>query len=158
MMKLTTKFLNFLDKVGRKRVIMDRVSAEPYLERYYVFLKDRKSFPFNVLLHKFLKGDPDDVHDHPWPYATFILKGGYYEWTPTFVNGLKVSETRHWRGPGHFRICKPESYHRIELKEGVVAWTLFMPGPHKRDWGFLVNNKWINHETYLKDRHENANS
>jgi hypothetical protein len=31
---------------------------------------------------------------------------------------------------------------------------LFMPGPHKREWGFLVNNKWIQHEQYLKDRNE----
>jgi hypothetical protein len=147
-----------MDQRGRKITIMDRVCNKPYLERYYLFLKDRKAFPFNVFLHKFLKGDPDDMHDHPWPYATFILKGGYYEWTPVFANGLKVGETQHWRGPGHFRICKPESYHRIELKEGVVAWTLFMPGPHKRDWGFLVNNNWINHEKYLKDRHEQAHS
>jgi hypothetical protein len=29
-----------------------------------------------------------------------------------------------------------------------------MPGPHKREWGFLVNNKWIQHEQYLKDRNE----
>jgi hypothetical protein len=62
---------------------------------------------------------------------------------------------RKWRGPGHFRVCKPYSYHRIELKDGVTAWTLFMPGPHKREWGFLVNNKWIQHEQYLKGRKEN---
>ncbi len=63
---------------------MDRVENEPYLERYYVFLKDRTWFPFNMFIHKFLKSDPDDVHDHPWPYATLILKGGYYEWIPQF--------------------------------------------------------------------------
>ena len=103
---------------------MDRVDNQPYLERYYLFLKDRKTFPFNVFLHKFLKGDPDDIHDHPWPYATLILKGGYYEWTPNFDStGAKISETRHWRRPGHFRICSPNSYHRIELKAGVTAWT-----------------------------------
>ncbi len=57
-------FLNILEKLDRKRIIMDRVNNEPYLERYYLFLKDRKKFPFNIFLHKFLKGDPDDVHDH----------------------------------------------------------------------------------------------
>ena len=31
-----------------------------------------------------------------------------------------------------------------------------MPGPHKREWGFLVNNKWILHEKYLKERYEQA--
>ncbi len=94
-------FLNFLERIGRKRIVMDRVNNQPYLERYYLFLKDRERFPFNVFLHKFLKGDPDDVHDHPWPYATLILKGGYYEWTP-------------------------------------------------------VNNKWVQHEQYLKERYEHS--
>jgi len=150
-------FLNLLDSVGRKRIVMDRVDNEPYLERYYLFLKDRKKFPFNVFLHKFLKGDPDDVHDHPWPYCTVILKGGYYEWIPQFnSDGTKSGEIRLWRGPGHFRFCRSTSYHRIELKEGVTAWTLFMPGPQKRDWGFLVKDNWIHHEKYLKERYENS--
>lgn len=139
-----------MQRLGRHRVIMDRQSDEPLLERYYVFLKDRKRFPFNVFVHKFLKSDPDDVHDHPWPYATLILKGGYYEWIPKFdSNGKKIGEVRHWRKPGHFRVCGANSYHRIELDPSVTAWTLFMPGPQKRQWGFLVNNEWIESEQYL---------
>lgn len=142
-----------MQRLGRHRVILDRASNEPYLERYYVFLKDRTRFPFNIFVHKFLRGDPDDVHDHPWPYATLILKGGYYEWTPEFDSaGKKVSETRHWRGPGHFRICSADSYHRIELKDGVECWTVFMPGPQQREWGFLADNQWIPHEQYLESR------
>ena len=132
---------------------MDREDNEPYLERYYLFLRDRSWFPFNVFLHKFLKSDPDHVHDHPWPYATVILRGGYYEWVPQFDAAGKIScEIQKWRGPGHFRICSSDSYHRIELKTGVTAWTLFMPGPHQREWGFLVNNKWIPHEQYFQLR------
>jgi hypothetical protein len=147
-------FLKLLEKFGRKRIIYDRICNEPYLERYYLFLKDRNLFPFNIFLHKFLKGDPEDVHDHPWPYATLILKGGYYEWIPQFnSDGTKFNEVRMWRGPGHFRYCRSTSYHRIELKEGVTAWTLFMPGPQKRDWGFLVKDNWIHHEKYLKERY-----
>ncbi len=142
-----------MQRLGRHRVIMDRQDDEPYLERYYLFLKDRQRFPFNVFLHRFLKGDPDDVHDHPWPYATLILKGGYYEWIPRFdSHGHKSGEVRHWRGPGHFRICGAGSYHRIELKPGVTAWTLFMPGPHRHDWGFLYNNKWVPHNEYFQLR------
>lgn len=153
-----TWFLHWLERNDRKRIIMDRVENEPYLERYYMFLKDRKRFPFNVFLHKFLKGDPDDVHDHPWPYATLILKGGYYEWIPQFnTDGTTSCEIRKWRGPGHFRICNSTSYHRIELKEGVTAWTLFMPGPQRQEWGFLVNNEWIHNKKYIAMRRENNN-
>lgn len=149
-----TKFLKFLEARGRKRIVYDRVDNEPYLERYYLFLKDRgENFPFNVFLHKFLKSDPDDVHDHPWPFATFILKGGYYEWVPTFgADGKKIGEVARWCGPGSFRIRGANSFHRIELDPGVTCWTLFMPGPKQRDWGFLVKNKWVQWEDYLKNR------
>ena len=145
--------LKLLDRLGRKRIVMDRVQNEPYLERYYLFLREREQFPFNVFLHKFLKSDPDDVHDHPWPYATLILKGGYWEWIPHFDTvGRKTGEYQVWRGPGHFRISKANSFHRIELDPDITAWTLFMPGPKQRDWGFLVKNQWIQWEQYLKQR------
>jgi len=140
----------FMQKLGRHRVIMDRQDDEPYLERYYLFLKDRKRFPFNIFVHKFLKGDPDHLHDHPWPYFTLILRGGYWETTP---------EGRFWRAPGHFRICRPTSLHRIELEPGVTAWTLFMPGPKVREWGFVLDldhpeMSWRPHYKYLKHSEE----
>ena len=150
--KIKDLSLNCLERLDRKRVIMDRQCNEPLLTRYYLFLKDRTWFPFNVFLHKFHKGDPGDVHDHPWPYATLILAGGYYEYTPVMSFGEMIGETKHWRGPAHFRICSAFSYHRIELKAGVTPWTLFMPGPQTREWGFLVNNKWIHNDNYLEDR------
>ena len=145
--------LKLLEKLGRKRIVMDRVNNEPYLERYYIFLKDRKWFPFNVFIHKFLKSDPDDVHDHPWPYATLILKGGYWEWIPQFNSlGQKIGEIATWRGAGHFRICSAKSFHRIELDPSITAWTLFMPGPQQREWGFLNKGRWVQWEKYLELR------
>ena len=158
--RLKSNFLNWLDKRGRKREVMDRQNDEPYLERYYLFLKDRDRFPFNVFLHKFLKSDPDDVHDHPWPYATLILKGGYWEWVPQFNDKCeKIYETAKWRGPGHFRICSAGSFHRIELDPNITAWTLFMPGRQQREWGFLVKNKWIHNESYLYNKqHEHSDT
>jgi hypothetical protein len=140
-------------RLGRYRVIRDRLDDEPYLERYYVFLKDREWFPFNVFVHKFLKSDPDDVHDHPWPYATLILKGGYWEWRPQFdAQGRKMGEIARWCGAGSFRTAGANTYHRIELDPDIECWTLFMPGIKQRDWGFLVKNQWVQWEQYLKQR------
>ena len=152
------KFLNWLDRRGRKRIVYDRIDNEPYLERYYLFLKDRgEHFPFNIFLHKFLKSDIDDLHDHPWPYATLILKGGYWEWRPQFgADGKKIGELARWCGPGSFRVASANSYHRIELDPNVTCWTLFMPGPKQRDWGFLVKNKWGQWEQYLANRKAQA--
>jgi hypothetical protein len=146
-------FLNLLDRLGRRRVVMDRVNNEPYLERYYLFLKDRDNFPFNIFLHKFLKSDPDDVHDHPWSYATLILKGGYWEWVPQFNSkGERCGEIAHWRRPGHFRVSEANSYHRIELDPAITCWTLFMPGRKQREWGFLTKGKWVQWQQYLATR------
>ena len=144
---------NLFTRLGRYRVIMDRENNEPYLERYYLLLKDRQRFPFNIFLHKFLKSDPDDVHDHPWPYFTIILRGGYWEWTPQFSpDGKKIGEIARWCGPGSFRWAGANSFHRIELDPSVECWTLFMPGIQKRDWGFLVRNRWVQHEQYFEHR------
>jgi hypothetical protein len=100
-----------------------------------------------------LKSDPDDVHDHPWPFATLILKGGYWEWTPQFdENGMKINEVARWCGPGSFRRASASTYHRVELDPDVECWTLFMPGIKQRDWGFLVCNQWVQWEQYLATR------
>lgn len=148
-----TQFLNWLERHDRKRVVMDRVENQPYLERYYLFLKDRDRFPFNVFLHKFLKSDGDDPHDHPWPYATLILKGGYWEWIPLFdQQNRMITETAVWRGAGSFRISRASSFHRIELDPNVECWTLFMPGMRCRDWGFWVKNHWVQWQQYLDNR------
>ena len=38
-----------IDKLGRKRVILDRDGKEPYLERYYILFLDRNKYmPFNI--------------------------------------------------------------------------------------------------------------
>ena len=158
-------FLNFLENHDRKRIIMDRESKEPYLERYYLFLKDRKKFPFNAFLHQFLRSDPDTLHDHPWSYFTLILKGGYWEWIPIISdyvdpidaqspgNHQIIGERKVWRGPGHFRISKANSYHRIEVEPGVDCWTLFMPGIQRREWGFLTHKNW-DFRTFKWDRND----
>ncbi len=137
--------LKLLERIGRKRVILDRESQEPYLTRYYLFLKDRKWFPFNIFLHNFHKSDPDDLHDHPWPFITIILKGGYWEHTP---------KGKFWRGAGTINWAGSKSLHRVELEPGVDTWTLFMPGPTVREWGFIDKGIWKRHDQYIAERYK----
>ena len=104
---------------GRYRIILDKGSGKPYLERFYIFLKDREKFPFNIFLHRFIRSDSDDLHDHPWDFRTLILIGGYWEHT---LDG------KFWRGPGSYRYVAANTYHRVELDENRhYCWTLFMP-------------------------------
>ena len=156
---LLERIAKTLKHLGRQRIILDRVSKEPYLERYYVFLKDRNWFPFNIFLHRFLKSDPDAQHDHPWNYITVVLKGGYWEYVPTYdIFGYINGEEKIWRGAGHIRRCHAESYHRIEVEPGVDCWTMFIPGKKCRDWGFLDHDgswskyTWVPNEEYIAVR------
>jgi len=161
-------FLKLLDKIGRKRTIYDRDGKIPYLDRYYVFLKDRNRFPFNITLHKVMVSDEPVLHDHPWGYATLILKGGYWEHIPLTneTTGGVIGSTRVWRGPGHFRIRSADDLHWLELEkdeEGneIPCWSLFFMGKKKKEWGFLPyidtkdmdrGYKWIHNEEYLNAR------
>jgi hypothetical protein len=91
------------------------------------------------------------MHDHPWGYMTIILRGGYWEHTPVFNNdGKMIAEFQKWRGPGSIIRRKANEYHWLELAENGTATTLFFMGAQQRDWGFLKNNKWIQHENYLQ--------
>ena len=133
-----------MNMLGRYRIINDRLDDEPYLERYYLFLKERDTFPFNIFLHKFLKSDPDDLHDHPWNFRSFILWGGYWEYT---------EKGKKWIGPLTYRFSPAKKFHRIELdKNNPVCWTLFMPGKRIREWGFKTKTGWIHNENYLNER------
>ena len=159
-------WVTFMKRLGRRRIIMDRVNDEPYLERYYIFMKDRSErFPFNIFIHKFLKSDPDDLHDHPWGFFTFIIAGGYWEYQfedhPPCKDADKAAEAdeaqrklvKKWRGPGFFQSVPANHTHRIEIDpERPACWTLFVPRLRVQKWGFFENNNWIEADQYLAER------
>ena len=125
---------------SRKRLLLDRGpswpdydKAEPFMIRYYLLFRKRpKWFPFNILLHKILKSDLGDLHDHYWPYITIILKGGYWE---TNENGTS------WRGPGYIGFRKASDRHSLKIPDGKPAWTLLLAGPNKGSKQFAKYSK-----------------
>lgn len=155
---LFVQWTKFMDFVGRKRVILDRESDEPYIERYYLFLIDRnKDFPFNIFLHHILKSDNDELHDHPWGYFTFILNGGYYEHLE--LENAKTNEkqiVKLWRGPGFYQSVSSSHIHRLELdKTKGETWTLFIPFKQEKNWGFHTKDGFVDNETYLENKMKN---
>ncbi len=151
-MWLITSFLYYIlylwiilmDSCGRKRIILDRDTNEPCLERYYLFLKDRGNFPFNIFIHKFLKSEPNDMHDHPTDFTTFILYGGYWEHTQSGT---------YWRRPMFCRCVKSNHINRIELDvKRPICWALFISYGKKTDWGFYKKGQWIQHNEYFADK------
>ena len=125
---------------SRKRLLLDRgpswpdyEKAEPFMIRYYLlFCRRPKWFPFNILIHKILKSDLGDLHDHYWSYITVILKGGYWE---TNENGT------FWRGPGYVGFRKASDRHSLRIPEGNSAWTLLFVGLNKGSKQFAKYSK-----------------
>ena len=145
-------FHKVMKKLGRYRLIPDRRTGLDYMHRYYLFLKDRSWFPFNVTLHKIVRSDDPIFHDHPWSYMTIVLKGGYWEHTPVLDdNGRQIADITQWRGPGSIIKRGSKEYHWLELHNNEPVTTLFFMGPQLREWGFL-RDKWIHNEEYLKQR------
>jgi len=114
--KLTARVLDktahWNDNNSRVRVIKDRKGEEDYLIRHYMLLQDRENFPFNVFLHKFMKGDEEDIHDHPWGFFHLILSGGYYEHITTNEDGI---------GNAHFEYEIPEDAVSLTVKLNVKS-------------------------------------
>lgn len=121
----------------------------PYLLRWWLLPRNPV---FNVYLHRFCRPDDDRaLHDHPWVWASLVLRGGYFEHTIA-AGGIA---RRHWRAPGSLRVRLPWTAHRVELRPLSVGmdlcgspfaacWTLFMTGPRLRNWGFHCPERgWV---------------
>ena len=156
--KLNEYLFNSWDKtmvyLNRKKPIKTSL-GDDYLIRYYILFKDRAEWlPINIFIHNFKASDPDDLHNHPWDFATFILKGGYYEHIEekSKCNENKdekqsVIVKKYMREPGYFNYVTANHKHRVELNN-QDCWTLFIPFKRKQKWGFYVNDNFIENTKY----------
>jgi hypothetical protein len=139
----------FMEKLNRRRIIMDSDNNEPYMERYYLFLRERgNKFPFNIFIQKYLKSDENDLYDHPWGSFNLILKGGY--WEHIYTDNNKIDTKRIWRSPGFYQRVEAEYTHKIELEPNIgYCWVLCIPFKQERQWGF-----WKHFTNQIKDENE----
>jgi hypothetical protein len=98
-------------------------------------------------IHHILRSDAGrDPHDHPWPFVTIILRGGYCEMLYD-EHGAVTSST--WHGPGSVLFRRANTWHRLIVPKGETCWTLFITGRKAQTWGFLVKGKKIGYREYL---------
>jgi len=116
---------------------IDGEGGEPYLERYYLF----GAFGWHAYLHRFVDSDPDrGLHDHPWSRAaSLVLSGGYEELRPESADLSRVEN--RFVGPWRMNFLRGEDFHRVVLREGRPAWTLFVHGPRVKGWGFIQHGE-----------------
>ena len=120
---------------------------------------------FGIYLHRIVDEDPGrDLHDHPWPFVTLILSGGYTEeradarLAPLYA---AVAEQSDGLAPGvtsargHERSWRRWSIHRIRMTDAhritsaqPNTWTLVFRGRKSRRWGFYLPTGYVDQERY----------
>lgn len=109
---------------GRPHQIIGDDPAEPYLLRWFLIPRNPL---INIYRHRFCRSDPSVPHDHPWHFASVVVKGRYRE----------ISERRTIvRRPGSVAFRRASSRHRVELLAGEPVTTVIVTGPRCRRWGF----------------------
>lgn len=134
------------------------IHLDGYMNRWWLLPYNRTGYAARV--HEIVSSDRErDLHNHPWPYITVILRGGYFEHTPG--GRWDVATNRRWYGPGSVLVRPANSFHRLELwrrPDGTEesCWTLFLTGRKRRDtdpghscWGFMVGDVFVPADVYL---------
>lgn len=114
------------------KYIITREDGKIYLVRWNIF-----QCPwFTIKLHKILKSDDACLHDHPWPFMSIILKGGYVEHVEK--DGVKSSRIYH---PFNILFRRAEHRHRLEIHQ--TCWTFVITLNRVRQWGFWTKSGWV---------------
>lgn len=106
----------------------------------------------SIRLHYIARPDPArHLHDHPWDFVSFVLRGWYEEVYEGRIHGSRIAEftrRRRWLNAQRFRATHA---HQITAVAPGGCWTLVLAGPLRRVWGFETAAGWIDFRTYLKD-------
>lgn len=148
--------LNYWASWSRIEVITGHGADTPYLVRSHL-INNRW---FKLYLHRFLRSDLEDFHDHPWSSVSLGISGTYveeiYDWrTRTF-------QTLH-RKAGRLIYRPATLLHRIkvgreyDLSKGRdwlnAPTTLFFAFTKTQEWGFVRDYatapRWVHWSEYV---------
>jgi len=114
-----------------------------YLMRYFLLRTPLVS----VYIHRFLRSDRDDPHDHPFDFLSYVVSGGYTEIRYRLIRypekGEFLMEYNGTRGPGTFAWRPATAIHKVlvdknrkmhEIKDAPL--TIIVRGPLRREWNF----------------------
>ena len=106
---------------------------------------------FAVYLHKIHLNDGDrDLHDHPWPFAGVVLRGGYIE---ERGNGTVIT-----RRAGSFGVLRLGDIHSVRELLRQPTWTLIARGKDQDTWGFQTPDGWVEWREYVDQKRSEAAS
>lgn len=126
-----------------QRELIPRHDDEPYLERLIIF----KCKYFGIFLHRFVGGDDEcSMHNHPWPFLTWILKGGYDEYVvgPDGYGPPKCT----WYGVGSLLARPAEWTHQVQIRPNTPTVSLVIHGFKRQHWGFFTPKGFVGWRNY----------
>ena len=101
-------------------------------------------FPFDAVLHKFTPLDlTPQIHDHPFGFNSFIVKGSYVERRYFKDLGGSFIDITHKQGESFF--VPATAIHAIIAYPEGECWTLILPEPWEREsleWKFEEGNAY----------------
>lgn len=144
--KLVLKLESYCEKNNRFIVINGTGSdTDPYLIRYFLL----RTKYLSIYIHRFMRSDADDPHDHPFDFVSYVVDGSYTELsykkavTNISSNILSFHESSNVRDSGSLAFRKAETVHQVLIdgkynvdnkKEAPL--TVIFRGPMRREWGF----------------------
>lgn len=150
------------EKKGKVFKIIGGKNNDIYLVRYIVY-KGRFG---NIFIHRFLRSDADDPHDHPWDFWSYILHKGYvearYDRSKPLI-GMDIETlgldgkpkapilwySEFWsrkdnvRKPGDLTFIRANDIHKVMVDKNRTIeeikdapYTICYMKPRIREWGF----------------------
>jgi hypothetical protein len=114
-----------------------------HFRRWKIFKFKYCALYFHGIYHK---DEEKHLHNHPWNYASLILKGGIYE---IYQKDINSRECFHYVGPLSFIKRKASWFHKLRiLKDDKPVYTLFFTWGKEKDWGYNVSGMFVNHQKY----------
>lgn len=123
-----------------------------YLRRWRIF-----ECPwFGIYIHNIKRPDRDrDLHDHPWPFISFVLKGAYVEEVPCKKHNQKIySCPTEINFVEWCNLKRATDSHRIKSTFDEGVWTLVLRGRRQRVWGFHTKDGWKPWHEYLDENQD----
>lgn len=119
-----------------------------YMKRFWLLTEDgylSRLIGISIRVHFIFSPDRDRaLHTHPFPFRTFILKGGYTEIQPNKSKAYKAGDTYS------LDIRTPHAITSVD--SGTVS--LFVAGRRTDDWFFDTDEGLIPHAKYLNEQGE----
>jgi hypothetical protein len=115
---------------------------------------------FGIFIHNIKRPDTDrNPHDHPWWFASFVLKGWYIERLNWYNIKTQKSEDIFTPDVGFCTALIKRSrfsLHQMKLDHAHMItdvspnlWTLVFVGKRKQEWGFWTPKGWVHQQKYI---------